>query len=551
MLHAVGTYMGKSTMNYYNKILYLNKISAFVSLKIRMLIFLIAICCYGQNAIVAQDTLTIDFDQGEFDAGDIVSEVNFQGGTLQVVGFNPMFPGINAAMIFDSDNPTGGDFDLGTPNEQFGGPGMNLEGGPVPSNDTPMHNVLIVSEDMNSADPDDASGEEISLTLEFSTPVTLFSFDLLDLDSGEVEVILSDSAGNELLIIHIPETGCNGVAHVVLNTAGVSKIFLGLNGSGALDNLKFLLGQSGPANTNPVAEDDLYQTGVDQELIVDAPGVLENDTDVDGDELTIVSFDSTTSAGGSVLLNPDGSFTYTPADDFEGEDTFSYGVTDGNGGNDTATVTINVGEPFPPPPPGNNPPIAVDDEFTTDQDLEMEITEPEEGILANDSDPDGDSIAALEVNQGITEQGGKISISSDGTLVYTPRSGFTGTDSYQYTICDDQDPALCDSAVTYFEVKELPIVVYNAFSPNDDGINDTWIIQGITRYPNNKVQVFNRWGNLIYSETGYDNTSKVWKGQSNQGIVFINDDAPDGAYYYIIDLGDGSERLKGFVVLRR
>ena len=398
-------------------------------------------------------------------------------------------------------------------------------------------------------------------------------------------------------------------------------------------------------NTSPVAEDDFYDTEVNQELDINVPGVLENDTDADGDDLTIVSFDSTTTGGGTVLLDPDGSFVYTPQEEFEGEDTFTYEVSDGNGGTDTATVTIQVvkqensaplaaddqysidagteliieapgvlandsdpdGDPltvagfdvtntqgnvvvntdgsltYTPAIdsagtdsftymvsdgngntdtavvfininkviPENNPPIAVDDEFTTDQDLEMEITDPEEGILANDSDPDGDLIAALEVNDGITDQGGRISVRSDGTLVYVPGLGYTGTDTYEYTICDDQDPSLCDSAIIYFEVKELPIVVFNAFSPNGDGVNDTWIIQGITRFPNNKVQVFNRWGNLIYQETGYDNTSKVWNGLSNQGIVFINNEAPDGAYYYIIELGDGSERLRGFVVLRR
>ena len=155
------------------------------------------------------------------------------------------------------------------------------------------------------------------------------------------------------------------------------------------------------------------------------------------------------------------------------------------------------------------------------------------------------------MNDGITDQGGRISIQSDGTLVYVPRLGFTGTDTYEYTVCDDQEPGLCDSAIIYFEIEELPIEVFNAFSPNGDGINDTWVIQGITRFPNNTVQVFNRWGNLIYEVTGYNNSDKVWTGESTEGIVFGDNAAPDGAYYYVIDLGDGSERLSGFVVVRR
>jgi gliding motility-associated-like protein len=103
----------------------------------------------------------------------------------------------------------------------------------------------------------------------------------------------------------------------------------------------------------------------------------------------------------------------------------------------------------------------------------------------------------------------------------------------------------------YIEVKELPVEVFNAFSPNGDGINDTWVIQGISRFPDNEVRVYNRWGNLIFEGLGYDNATVVWNGESSEGVVFGGNDAPDGAYYYVIDLGDGSESLKGFVVLRR
>ena len=132
-----------------------------------------------------------------------------------------------------------------------------------------------------------------------------------------------------------------------------------------------------------------------------------------------------------------------------------------------------------------------------------------------------------------------------------PRLGFVGTDTYEYTVCDDQDPSLCDTATIYFEVNELPVEVFSAFSPNGDGINDTWIIQGITRFPNNEVQIFNRWGNLVFQVTGYDNTTKVWNGESTEGLAFGDDGVPDGAYFYVITLGDGSERLSGYVVVRR
>ena len=299
----------------------------------------------------------------------------------------------------------------------------------------------------------------------------------------------------------------------------------------------------------PNANDDVYNTDINTGLDIAAPGVLANDSDPNGDPLTVIDYDSVGSKGGVVALNPDGSFVFTPASDTVGVDTFTYVVSDGNGNTDTATVAVNISDPNVRS--DNNPPIAQDDEYMTDQDLELVVDDPTEGILANDSDPDGDEIAAQEVIDAITDQGGRITINSDGTLTYVPRSGFVGTDTYEYTVCDDQEPSLCDSAVIYIEVKELPVEVFNAFSPNGDGINDTWVIQGITRFPDNVVRVYNRWGNLIFEAAGYDNSNKVWNGDSSEGIVFGGNDAPDGAYYYVIDLGDGSESLKGFVVLRR
>ncbi len=703
-----------------------------------------------QAVSAPQDTVVIDFDKGEFTAGDLVSEINYPNGKIKVFGSNSDFPGQNTAMIFNSGNPTGGDLDLGTPNEFFGGPGINFDGGAVESNSVPFNNVLIVSEDLNSAEPDDATAEDISFTFDFSSPVTLLYFNLLDLDSGEATLLLFDSLGNEIFSMNIPETGDNGVATVALNVVNVAQMHVDLNGSGAIDNITFVSddelndvpgnsaplanndtfntsvdtplnvdppgvldndsdpdgdiltiiahdtttvkggtvelnpdgsftysppdGFSGldsftysvsdgngtsatatvtvavkdPANNDPSAGDDVFSTDVDTQLIVDSPGVLGNDIDEDGDSLTIISYDTTTASGGTVVLDPDGGFTYDPPDGFEGDDTFNYVISDDRGGADTASVTVavilgatapvansdvyatnintvltieapgvleNDTDPngdalsvigfdatgsnggtvelnsdgsftFTPATDsigidtfyyivsdgngntdtalvfiniivpgvgssGNSAPIAVADTVMTDLDLELVVTDPQEGILSNDSDPDGDDIAALEVSNAITDQGGSISIMADGTYSYRPRLGFVGVDTYEYTICDDADLQLCDTAIISIEVKELPVKVFDAFSPNGDGINDFWVIQGITRFPNNHVQIFNRWGNLVYQVRGYDNTANVWQGQVTEGVVFGKKEVPDGGYFYVINLGDGSKTISGFVIVRR
>jgi hypothetical protein len=93
-------------------------------------------------------------------------------------------------------------------------------------------------------------------------------------------------------------------------------------------------------NEPPVAVDDAFSTDEDHPLVVPAPGVLNNDTDADGDKLTVTI--DTGPANGVVVLNPDGAFIYTPEANFNGIDSFAYLADDGNGGTDTATVTITV-----------------------------------------------------------------------------------------------------------------------------------------------------------------------------------------------------------------
>ncbi|MCX7548765.1 gliding motility-associated C-terminal domain-containing protein, partial [Xanthomarina sp. F1114] len=91
--------------------------------------------------------------------------------------------------------------------------------------------------------------------------------------------------------------------------------------------------------------------------------------------------------------------------------------------------------------------------------------------------------------------------------------------------------------------------IYNEFSPNGNGKNEFFYIDCINNYPNNNLLIYNRWGNLVYSKDGYDNT---FNGESNGRSVFNkNEKLPVGTYYYILDLGDGSERKSGWLYLAR
>jgi UDP-3-O-[3-hydroxymyristoyl] glucosamine N-acyltransferase len=174
-------------------------------------------------------------------------------------------------------------------------------------------------------------------------------------------------------------------------------------------------------NDPPVAYDDAYTVDEDGTLIVAAPGLLGNDSDVDGDLLVPILVGGV--SNGTLILNGDGSLTYTPDADFYGEDSFVYKANDGYVDSDLATVTLFVVSM-------NDRPVAVGDQAATNQDLPLTID-----VLANDFDVEGDTLTVASVTQGAH---GTVVNNGDGTVTYTRYPGFNGTDSFSYTIDDGQ-----------------------------------------------------------------------------------------------------------------
>lgn len=86
------------------------------------------------------------------------------------------------------------------------------------------------------------------------------------------------------------------------------------------------------------------------------------------------------------------------------------------------------------------------------------------------------------------------------------------------------------------------ITVFTSFTPNGDGINDGWIIGDIENFPKNTVVIYNRWGNKIASYSNYDNKNTIWKGQAPSGEI-----VPNGTYFYVIELNNGSGYKKGWI----
>ena len=154
--------------------------------------------------------------------------------------------------------------------------------------------------------------------------------------------------------------------------------------------------------------------------------VLANDTDPDGDSLSVSGVDGRSAQGGTVVDNGDGTFTYTPPAGFSGTDSFAYTVSDGKGGEAQGTVNVTVTKVVPI----NNPPVAENDSATTMQDTPVTIA-----VLANDSDPDGDTVTVKGVDE-TSAQGGSVVDNGDGSFTYTPVAGYAGSDSFNYMIGD-------------------------------------------------------------------------------------------------------------------
>lgn len=214
---------------------------------------------YSANTATSGSQEVIDFESHQ--AGDIVSEVYSANGAgpVYVSGVNPQYPDSNAAMIFDSSNPTGNDWDLGTPNEDFGGPGIGTGGdsGSPYENSVPLGNVLIITEDFDSTDPDDADLKGASFTFDFSElgSVSIYSMYIMDVETSETyaSVLFYDEAGTKIGDEYVlPKTGNNGV-YLYEFGAGVEGVVIMevlMNGSGVVDNIVFL-----PNENPPVAGD--------------------------------------------------------------------------------------------------------------------------------------------------------------------------------------------------------------------------------------------------------------------------------------------------------
>ncbi len=220
---------------------------------------------------------------------------------------------------------------------------------------------------------------------------------------------------------------------------------------GALTDTATVTVAVGAANDSPVAVDDSSSTNEDTQLDLAVATLLANDTDVDGDTLSVVSVQD--AVGGTVSLTG-GVVAFVPSPDTHGSASFTYTVSDG-AANATATVSITVN-------PVNDAPVAMDDSATTNEDEAVFIDATT--LLANDTDVDGPSITVVAADQATN---GTLVLDANG-VTFTPAADFSGTASFRYTVSDGAATATATVQIEVGAVNDAPVASDDMRSTPED-----------------------------------------------------------------------------------
>ncbi|MFM2585047.1 tandem-95 repeat protein [Vibrio campbellii] len=281
-------------------------------------------------------------------------------------------------------------------------------------------------------------------------------------DQGTVEIV-------DGKLVFTPADNFNGEATISYTVS-----------DGALEDDAQVSVTVNPLNDAPVANDDSAATDEDTPVTID---VLPNDTDVDGDTLTIVNASVPVDQGTVEIV--DGKLVFTPADNFNGEATISYTVSDGVL-EDSAEVSVTVN-------PINDAPVANDDSAATDEDTPVTID-----VLTNDTDVDGDTLTI--VNASVPADQGTVEI-VDGKLVFTPAENFNGEANINYTVSDGVLEDSAEVSVTVNPINDVPTV--------ENTIADQSLEEDFTPYTIDLNDAFsdvdNADGELTFSVSGNSN----------------------------------------------
>lgn len=188
-----------------------------------------------------------------------------------------------------------------------------------------------------------------------------------------------------------------------------------------------------------------------------------------------------------------------------------------------------------------SPPSAVDDQINISYNESITIDICENDNWNADDLTEFNILSIQEGGNG--PYNGSVSFNTNCEITYQPNEGYCGEDFFTYIICNENG---CDGASVSINIECAPedpeeFFVYSGMSPNEDGFNDTFKITGLKNYPGSVLNVYNRWGHVVYHKVDYDND---WNGIWNNRIL------PDGTYFYDIELKPGMHE-RGYLQINR
>jgi gliding motility-associated-like protein len=274
-----------------------------------------------------------------------------------------------------------------------------------------------------------------------------------------------------------------------------------------------------------------------------------NVTDVDGNSFTTSILKNP--GHGTVTITASGNLVYTPANNYAGNDTIDYQVCD-NGtpqlcANGRVIITVNSTVPV------NHAPSVTDISKTTVENKSFMFSTNDFKSAYSDADNDtltkveiitNPSSGSLSINNATVSAGQEILWIQLKSLEYIPQNNFKGDASFMWKASDGKEYSA--SANVVITVTPALLFIPEGFSPNGDGINDFFVIGGIEDKVAS-ISIYNRWGNLVYSNKDYKND---WDGLSNAGLL-LGSKLPDGTYFYVIDLHDGEKAKIGYITINR
>lgn len=273
----------------------------------------------------------------------------------------------------------------------------------------------------------------------------------------------------------------------------------------------------------PIANNDSYSIEENTVLEISAElGVLANDINPDDDTMTATNPSQPTN--GTLMLNPNGAFTYTPDANYFGTDSFTYDATNANGST-SATVTINIASV-------NFPPTAVEDQYGTTVNNPI-VADASAGVLSNDFDSDPNDV--LSASNATTPQHGTVTLNSDGSFTYTPDTDYIGSDSFDYTVSDNNgDSDLGTVNITISENNTPPVAVDDTYTAGIDQVLTVNAAEGVLANDTDADS------NVLSASLGSDVSSGTLSLQSSGAFTYTPDNGFSGADSFTYTVNDGN-----------